>query len=77
MTRVAFTLAESQVMDLGVFDLSGRRIASLMSGWRPAGSLTVNWDGRDAARCQVSPGIYFARLTAKSRTQIARLVRVR
>jgi len=46
---------------LELFDLSGRRIASLAAGAAPGGTLWV-WSGRDQDGRAVVPGLYFARV---------------
>jgi hypothetical protein len=46
---------------LDLFDVRGRRIATLLSGDRlAAGSYRVRWDGRDANGRAVGAGVYFA-----------------
>ena len=48
---------------LDVFDVSGRRVATLIDKMMPAGGHTVIWDGRDVdGRVQPS-GVFFSRLT--------------
>lgn len=59
-----YTLGRSGVIDLAVFDLSGRRVRTLVHGAREAGSGSATWDGRDATGRKVSGGIYFAKLRA-------------
>jgi len=47
---------------LGVYDLTGRRIRTLLSGQRQAGSHAVTWDGSTDAGPTAPSGVYFARL---------------
>ncbi len=48
---------------LDLFDVSGRRVATLIDKMMPAGGHTVIWDGRDVdGRVQPS-GVFFSRLT--------------
>ena len=47
-----------------VFDLSGRRVADLETGWRMAGRHRVRWDGKDAGGARVAAGVYIVELTA-------------
>ena len=62
---------------LGVYDVSGRRVRTLLAGVQPAGSRTVTWDGRDDAGTQLRAGMYVLRLVAGERieTRTVRLVR--
>jgi len=59
-----YTIARAGVVDLAIFDVSGRRLRTLTHGDRTAGRGSVTWDGRDAAGRRLSDGIYFAKLLA-------------
>jgi hypothetical protein len=45
--RLALTLAEDTSVDAGVYDVAGRRIATLAHGGLAAGTHTLRWDSRD------------------------------
>jgi len=53
---------------VGVYDVSGRRIAQLRPGTAAVdhGMITVSWDGRDNGHA-ISPGVYFVQAAAPSR----------
>jgi hypothetical protein len=61
-TEIHFALAVEAQVELAVFDVSGRRIATLLGGKLPAGQHSEEWNGIDDAGRPVSSGIYFARL---------------
>lgn len=63
-TVMTYSLARGGDVDLVVFDASGRRVRSLVSGERPAGRATVAWDGRADGGGSAEPGVYFVRLSA-------------
>ncbi|MBT7454015.1 MAG: hypothetical protein HN796_09005, partial [Gemmatimonadetes bacterium] len=46
-TTIRFDLPTSGDAELSLFNLSGQRVATLISGLREAGSYTLHWDGRD------------------------------
>ncbi len=71
-----FSLAEVGSARLQVFDLSGRRVATIVSGILTAGMHTARWDGRDERGRAVGAGVYVVRLTAGGRTLSARVIRV-
>jgi subtilisin family serine protease len=75
-TRLAFTIAESGPAELALFDTAGRRVRTLDTGFQSAGTHQSYWDGTDAEGRRVAAGIYFARLTARNRTDTVRLVRL-
>ncbi len=61
-TTIAFNLTRASNVSLDVFDLGGRRVRSLLSGSRRAGSHRVEWDGRNDGGRPVASGMYIARL---------------
>ena len=62
--EIRFELPIATPVRLEVFDLQGRRIATLAEASFPAGFHTVSWDRRDATGVRVKPGIYLYRLEA-------------
>ncbi len=61
--------AAGAAIDLSVYDASGRRIRTLESGVFAAGVRTVRWDGRDDRGRPVAAGVYFARLSTRTRVE--------
>ncbi len=63
-TTVGFSLATATGVELSVYDITGRLVATLASGEFPAGSHAAVWDGRDDTGRETASGIYFYALTA-------------
>lgn len=61
-TTLRFELTAGATVELAVFDLSGRRIATLAAGPRAAGRHEEVWQGCDDAGRSVPSGVYLARL---------------
>jgi hypothetical protein len=63
---IRYSLASSAIVKLAVYDLTGRDVATLVSGRQPAGNYSVSWSrlGRDAQR--IPSGVYFVRFDAAS-----------
>ena len=61
---VAFDLPSRSEIDLAVYDVAGRRVATLFRGAADAGSHSVRWLARDEDGRAVATGIYFIRLEA-------------
>jgi hypothetical protein len=61
-TTIAFSLAEAGGVTLEVYDVTGRRIASLVSGWLGAGPHHVVWDGTTDTGEKAASGVYFYKL---------------
>jgi len=67
---IQFSLPESGFADLSVYDITGRRIATIVNGELTAGSQVVQWEPQDVAN-----GVYFIRLTTPAGS-VARQVMV-
>jgi len=64
---VSFTLARGGDVRLEVVDLQGRRVRTLATGARAAGSHRLTWDGRNESGESAATGLYFMRLEAEER----------
>jgi hypothetical protein len=76
-TRIQWQLTRSARVHVDVFDVQGRRVATLLDATRPAGPGEVRWSGRDGAGHAVAAGVYFVRVQAAGETLARRVVRVR
>jgi hypothetical protein len=76
---VSFTIARSGHVDLALFDAQGRRVRTLVRGWREAGPGASFWDGKREDGAQARNGVYFVRMKApgEARTYSRRLVLAR
>jgi hypothetical protein len=72
-TTITFTLAAPQQVELAVFGLDGRRVASLVAGPRAAGVHQVEWRGGDDRGNVVPSGVYVCRLQAGAVVQARRV----
>ena len=61
-----FNIDIPRVSDVNVvvYDVLGRQITTLLSGQQAAGSLQIQWDGRDAHGLTAPTGIYFVRMSS-------------
>ena len=73
-TTVSFSLPSAGRVELSIFDLLGRRIATLADGLQPAGPQNIRWDGRARDGSPAWPGIYFARLVTAGQARSARFI---
>jgi flagellar hook assembly protein FlgD len=73
---VAFSLPSAAHVRLGIYDLTGKQVATLMDGERPAGRSEATWDGRDHGG-RAAAGIYFVRLETPAGTRLTRVVLIR
>jgi hypothetical protein len=61
-TRITFELAEPDVVELAIYDASGRRVRTLVDGVVTAGPHIVTWDGNASDGTAVASGVYWYRL---------------
>jgi hypothetical protein len=73
-TTIKFALPEATTAELEVYDLSGRRVATLYSGAADAGEREVVWNLAAADGSAVAPGVYIYRLRANNDVAARRLV---
>ena len=73
--EVRFSLAESGRMDLGVYDVRGRRVGEIVRGRVTSGSHVRVWDGRGISGTRLGRGVYFLRLESAGTTTTRRLLR--
>jgi trimeric autotransporter adhesin len=75
--ELTYTLAEAGDVEIAVFDVGGRRVATLVDGHRDRGPHWVSWNGRESSNRSVPAGIYFARASlAGSLVLTRKLVRL-
>ena len=68
-TTISFTLPKAAGVILNVYDISGRQVATLVNGWRDAGSHEVVFDGSALAS-----GIYVYRLSTDNLSTVGKMV---
>lgn len=76
-TRVEFTLAQRGAVRVGVYDVAGRHVRTLMDGIEDAGVRTATWDGHDAHGVRREAGVYMIRIerSGTRETRVVRMVR--
>jgi hypothetical protein len=60
----SFSLPQEADVDIGIFDIAGRQVASVFKGTLPAGSYQREWSGQTADGNIANAGVYFARMKA-------------
>ena len=68
---------EGAWVQLEIFDLSGRRVATVVDGFRAGSGLTAPWNGRREDGSETAPGVYLCRLHAGGVAETRKLLRVR
>jgi len=76
-TEIEVHLPEAIRVELTVYDIRGRLVATIFSGFEAAGVKRYTWTGQDNEGTPVARGIYFCRLRAGKRTLSRRMVLLR
>lgn len=76
-SRFAFELPRAGRATLALYDLSGRLVRELATGWFGSGAQAVVWDGRDDGGALLAPGAYHALLRTDQESVARRFVMVR
>jgi hypothetical protein len=71
-TTIRFELVRPGRARLSVFDVRGRRVATLVDGYLQAGEHRRIWDGRNETGAEVAAGVYFYRLTTSGGEDVSR-----
>ena len=72
--KFSFSLPTATDVEIGIFDVAGRQVASLVNGRLAEGSYSRDWSGVDAAGRNVGAGVYFARMKAAGQSFAIRTV---
>jgi hypothetical protein len=74
-TTISYTLSKQEVVYLTIYDVTGRRVQTLVGGEQlGAGPHEAVWNGRDATGRTVPGGIYFCELNAGGYSETIRMV---
>ncbi|MFZ0391649.1 MAG: M28 family peptidase [Calditrichia bacterium] len=77
VVHIEFELATSMQISADIYDVSGRRTATLAKGNYSAGRHQLEWNGRTEQGSAAATGIYLCRITAGKRQLIRKLLLVR
>jgi hypothetical protein len=58
---VRFSIAKSGRVQIGIYDVTGRKVRNLADRVFPAGEQELHWDGSDDVGTKVPRGVYFVR----------------
>lgn len=75
--ELRFSLERHSSVKLHVYDVTGRRVRTLIDGVRGAGSHATSWDLRTDQGTKAAAGIYLVRLETHNEVQTRRMIHVR
>jgi hypothetical protein len=72
--RFSYQVSGTQRVDIGVFDVAGRKVRGLVETEQPAGSYSTQWDGRGDDGSQMTRGVYFLHAKVGGEQQTTRIM---
>ncbi len=76
-TTIEYSVARNHTrVTMTIYDVAGRRIATLIDGTRDAGNHSIRWDGTNHRGTRVASGVYFLRSQVGTHRSIRKLVLV-
>ena len=75
-TSIVYTVGQAAPVMVAVYDVAGRRIATLTDSDHDPGLYRLNWEGRDGSGNRVASGIYFYRLDIGSWSSTRKLLKL-
>lgn len=76
-TTIAYTVVQPGPVNITVYDLLGRTVATLVDAPQPIGQHQVSWDGRNAHGQPLAAGTYFYRLQVGETISSKQTIRIR
>jgi len=76
-TIIHFEVSEQSSIQLGIFDVAGRRVRELVNESLPAGHHERLWDGSDSQGRSLASGVYFVRMESPSGVDLQKVVLMR
>ncbi len=77
ITNIRFTLTKEGPVDLSIFDVSGRKIRTLVNEIRGSGNHTATWDGLDDSGSRAPSGMYFYKLFSDNDIETRKMMLVK
>ena len=74
VTEIVYGIPEAAPVELSIYDLAGRRVATLVDGAVEAGFHSARWDGTTDGGGQAASGVYFCRVSALGEERSAKMV---
>jgi len=69
ITVINYRLSADTELDLSIFDLAGRKVETLIKGFRSAGYYSITWDAS-----ALSSGVYFYRMKTRNFTDTRKMI---
>ncbi|UCD65064.1 MAG: M28 family peptidase [Candidatus Zixiibacteriota bacterium] len=76
-TIISYSIPQQMHVEISIYNILGRRLATLVDETKPAGTHRVVWDGANSDGQPVASGIYMYRMKAGSHSQSKKMLLLR
>ena len=76
-TAIEFALPNKAKVTLSIYDISGKKVNTLVDREYNSGRYTMKWNGEDSNGKKLPGGFYFARIKAGNKSMITKIVKLR
>lgn len=73
-TTISFELTKSSIVDLRIYDVTGKLVRTLLEKQNLTGKNSVDWNGRNNSGQVVSSGIYYYKINIEYLSEIKRML---
>lgn len=73
-TTIEYNLPESGDVEVSIYDLTGRKISTLVNTWQTQGLHQIQWIPKQAGSSKLMEGIYVCKITSSGKTQVLKLI---
>ncbi len=76
-TSIKYEIPEAGVVSLAVYDILGKKVATLVDDVKNPGNYEVVWNGKNSVGKEVASGVYFYTLKSNNRVQTLKMLLLR
>lgn len=66
-TTIIYSIASPQLVRLAIFDITGRKVRTLLNEKKPTGYYAISWDGKDDDSRALPPGVYLLKILGEQK----------
>jgi len=77
ITRIDYQVPQAAIVNISVYNISGRLVTTLVNAVKSPGSYSVSWNATDQNGLPVAGGIYIARMVSKNYSASRKLTLIR
>jgi len=73
-TKIAYEISQPSHVTLEIFDMTGKRLTTVVNKMQPAGHFENEWNGFDRENNELPTGVYFYRMRANDFTYTKKMI---